>query len=77
MRGRDHYYISYVGNYSTGFIAGRKGISWAEARFVMNLLESYQKMGLAAEGMTTQSAQYLGHQSGISLFRQKTFMYNK
>jgi len=44
-----------VGNYSAGFVAGRKGISWAEARLIMNLLESFQNLGFTAEGNTKRS----------------------
>lgn len=60
-----------IGNYAAGYVAGDNGLSWETARLGFDGLESYQQGRLATEGMTTQSAQRLGHNRSYPLFKDR------
>ena len=49
-----------IGNYSAGYVAVRRGLSWKQARFGFDL---YQKNGKESE--TTQAAQRIGFFDGM------------
>ena len=60
-----------VGNIAAGFIAGRDGMSWFEARLGFDALESWQQGGLSSEAMPTQSAQRVGYRIGNDYFKER------
>ncbi|QQT26616.1 hypothetical protein [Sphingobacterium spiritivorum] len=66
-----------IGNYAAGFVAGRKGLSWLEARIGFDALESYQNRSLTKEGAPSQKAQKQGHFNGIEIFRKQMIRYKK
>ncbi|MGJ1446191.1 DUF6443 domain-containing protein [Sphingobacterium spiritivorum] len=66
-----------IGNYAAGFVAGRKGLSWLEARIGFDALESYQNEGFKKEGAPSQKAQKQGHFNGIEIFRKQMIRYKK
>lgn len=55
------------GNMAAGVVAGRNGLSWGQARVGFDALESYQRGAFASEPATTQKAQRVGYDVGISL----------
>ncbi len=62
------------GNIAAGFVAGRSGLSWGDARLGFDALQSYQQRDIATEGATSQAAQKIGHQAGLQLWsRENSF----
>jgi hypothetical protein len=52
------------GNVAAGYVAGNRGLSWEEARFGFDALESQQKGKLVREGQGTQLAERIGWETG-------------
>jgi hypothetical protein len=59
-----------VGNIAAGYMAGRKGLLWEEARFGFDGLETLQHFpGLwETEGLPTQQAQRIGFDNGSAIY---------
>ena len=58
-----------IGNVAAGYMAGRIGLLWDEARFGFDLLETLQN-GLipTREGIPTQQAQLIGYNTGYAIY---------
>ena len=54
-----------IGNYVAGYEAGYHGLTWLEARFGFDMLETKNKGGLSIEGKQSQSAQFKGYLQGL------------
>ncbi len=63
-----------VGNYAAGYIAGKKGLSWGEARFGFDALQSAvdsfraRSITRSTEGPESRAAQYKGFIDGKANF---------
>ncbi|KAA0229733.1 hypothetical protein EDS67_10815 [candidate division KSB1 bacterium] len=55
------------GNIGAGIVAGRKGLSWEQARLGFDALESWQRGRITKEGVPSQKAQKLGYTIGVRL----------
>ena len=53
-----------IGNYAAGYVAGLHGLTWKEARYGFDKLESKQQGGKAIEKAPSQSAQLKGYTNG-------------
>ena len=53
-----------VGNYAAGYVAGKNGLTWLEARLGFDAYQSYKSKKICSEGAATQAAQLLGFNSG-------------
>jgi len=60
-----------IGNLAAGFIAGRKGLSWGEARLGFDALESRQNGRLSIEGAPSQAAENVGFHLGVKQWHQE------
>ncbi|RQO80217.1 hypothetical protein DBR40_00950 [Pedobacter sp. KBW01] len=54
------------GNVAAGYVAGRNGINWKEARLGFDSLQTYQEGKISSEGKPTQLAQKIGHSVGFA-----------
>ena len=54
-----------IGTYVAGYEAGYHGLTWLEARFGFDMLETKNKGGLSIEGKQSQSAQFKGYLQGL------------
>lgn len=69
-----------VGNYSAGYVAGKRGFNWGASRFAFDALETSQKYNTKnplkwrsweIEGQPTQRAERSGYNFGQSIFRKR------
>ncbi len=61
-----------VGNYAAGYVAGKNGLIWVEARFGFDIYQSYKSRRICSEGSATQAAQRLGFIAGQNTSQGKT-----
>jgi RHS repeat-associated protein len=57
-----------VGNFGAGWVAGKAGLSWGEARLGFDALQSKQEGRLATEKSPTQRAQWAGYKVGSGIW---------
>ncbi len=55
------------GNMAAGIVAGRRGLTWGQARVGFDAYDSYKSRSLGVEGAPSQAAQRLGFTIGQSL----------
>ena len=55
------------GNMAAGIVAGRRGLTWGQARAGFDAYDSYKRGSLGVEGAPSQAAQRLGFIIGQSL----------
>ena len=53
-----------VGNYAAGYVAGKSGLYWIEARLGFDAYQSFKSRRFCSEGAATQAAQHLGFTAG-------------
>ena len=53
-----------VGNYVAGYVAGKSGLYWIEARLGFDAYQSFKSRRFCSEGAATQAAQHLGFTAG-------------
>ena len=53
-----------VGNYAAGYVAGKSGLYWIEARLGFDAYQSFKSRRFCSEGAATQAAQRLGFTAG-------------
>ena len=54
-----------VGNYAAGYVAGKNGLYWGEARLGFDVYQSWKSKKICSEGYATQAAQSLGFSAGF------------
>lgn len=54
-----------VGNYAAGYVAGKNGLYWGEARLGFDIYQSWKSKKICSEGYATQAAQSLGFSAGF------------
>ncbi|WP_191018210.1 hypothetical protein [Treponema zioleckii] len=63
-----------VGNYAAGYVAGKSGLFWGEARLGFDGYQSTQSRKLCTEGAATQAAQSLGWIAGQNTSQGKEIL---
>ena len=53
-----------VGNYAAGYVAGKSGLFWGEARLGFDAYQSFKSRRITTEGAATQAAQRIGFSAG-------------
>lgn len=65
------------GNMGAGIVAGRKGLTWGEARAGFDAYQSYKSGKLTTEGITTQKAEAVGYIKGVQIKLNSTWYLPK
>jgi len=57
-----------VGNLGAGYVTGRGGLTWDEARLGFDTYQSFKSMRITSEGQPTQQAQRIGWENGSARY---------
>jgi RHS repeat-associated protein len=60
-----------VGNVAAGYVMGKNGLTWGEARLGFDALQTYQQGKISTEGYPTISAETLGFKTGYRVWADK------
>lgn len=62
-----------VGNIGAGYVAGRNGLTWQEARVGFDIYQSWKSKSFQVEGPTTQNAERIGWENGWAAYQMRRY----